>query len=415
MSRVVLFVALLTLAVLVAVWFANNPGEVTVIWHDWRIDTSVGILLALMAVIVAVMLLIAKLVAMIRGTALGFAAARRERRMAQGLRALGHGFAAARGGQGVAARRYAKEAAALLDDNAATRVLAAQAAQVNDDAATLRSVAVNLLDKPETELAALRDLAERARAEGDVVGALNYAARALARKDAPKWALDVVLDVQIGAARWTEALSTLESRPAREHYTAAALKTLKAELLTNAAEAALAHRDAAQANTLARRALDQGAGPRAVIAHARALALQGKHKKAAAEIERIWTAKPDAALAAAYIEILATEPALERARRVEKLVAESADDPESRLMLAEASLRAQLWGQARNRLAPLLGDDVPRELHARAAILMAELETGERNDPAAGATWLKRALERAPQAVATPPPRSVSELLGAVR
>lgn len=411
MRRIILFAVVLTLAVVVAVWFANNPGDVTVVWRGWRLDTSVGVMLVLMVVAVAVMLLMARVIALIRGTAAGFAAARRERRFAQGLRALGHGFAAAHAGQPHAARRYAKEAAALLDDNTATRLLTAQAASANDDAATLRSVAVNLLEHPETELAALRDLAERARREGDTVGALGYAKRALARRDAPRWALDLALDVQIAGARWSEAIAALDSRPARAHYAAPVLRRMKADLYTQAADDAFGHRDGAQAESFARKAMEHGAGERARVVLARALALQGKQKKAVGEIEQAWAGAPSAALAAAYVDILAAETALERARRVEKLVASTADHPESRLALAEASLRAQLWGQARNRLAPLLGDDVPRELHARAAVLMAELESGERNDASAGATWLKRALERTVPGGAPRAPRSVSELL----
>jgi HemY protein len=415
MIRIVLYVVLLAAAISVAVWFANNPGEVLVLWRGWRIDTSVGILLVVMAGAVVIMLGLAKLIALIRGSVDMFATARKDRRLRQGLAALGHGFAAVHAGQPQLASKLAKEAAAFLDDTPATRLLLAQAAAANDDGAGLRTQAIHLLDKPETELAALRQLSARAVHEGDVVGALNYAKRALARKDAPKWALDMVLDVQVANGRWADALSALDSKIGRGHFGTVSFQKLKAELLTRMAEEALDHGDAAAAESHSHKALEAGGDERAVIAHARAMMVQTKTKKAAAEIEKAWNTTPSAALLRAYLAACASESALDQARRVEKLVAATADHAESRLALAEVSLKAQLWGQARSRLAPLLGGDVAKGVQARAAMLMAELETTERNDAAAGASWLKRALERAePQGPAAKFPRNVEDLLAGI-
>ncbi|MDX2143794.1 MAG: heme biosynthesis HemY N-terminal domain-containing protein [Rhodospirillaceae bacterium] len=412
MIRLVLFVAVLAGLTAGAVWLANDPGAVSVIWRGWRMDTSVGILLLIVALTVLAVLAVAKIIALLRGTALGFAAARKERRTARGLTALGHGFAAVHAGQAQAARKFAKEAAALLDDNPATQMLATHAAAATGDGAALRSIAAGLLDKPETELAALRELAARAQTEGDVVGALNYAKRALARKDAPKWAMDMVLDVQIANGRWADALGALDSKLSRDHYAPEIHKRLRAEFSTRAAEDAISHGDANAAEAAARKALDAGGGERAIAAHARALAMQGKQKKAAAEIERAWTAHPGQALLRAYRAAMPGETTLDWARRVERLVKDSADHPESRLALAEASLKAQLWGQARNRLAPLLGEDVSADVHARAALLMAELETGERQDAEAGSTWIKRAFEKSQlPGRGGHAPRSVAEVL----
>ena len=94
------------------------------------------------------------------------------------------------------------------------------------------------------------------------------------------------------------------------------------------------------------------------------------------------------------------------------MVAVNAEHAESRLALAEVSLKAQLWGQARNRLAPLLGEDVAKNVRARAAIIMAELESAEHKDASAGAMWLKRAVEcTEPQGSTMKSPRSVSDLI----
>jgi HemY protein len=412
MMRAVLYLVLVGIAIAVSVWFANNPGDVTILWRGWRVDTSVGILLAFMVAIVFVLFGIGKVIGMVRGSINIFAATRRNRRLKQGFAALGHGFAAVAAEQPAQARKFAKEAATLLDDNIATRVLAAQTAALNNDGQGLRAESIHLLDKTETELAALRALTSRALSDGDFAGAQNYAKRAMARKDAPKWALEMLLDAHIAAARWSDALAAIDTKLARDHFGADGQRRIKSECLTRLAEDALGHGDAAAAEQHGRNAIEAGGDERAVIAFSRALMLQTKTKKAMAQIEKIWSAAPSDALYRAYTAALSGESALEQARHVERLAASNADHPESRLAVARASVKAQLWGQARNRLAPLLGEEVNRTLQARAATLMAEIETAEHQDAAAGAKWLRKALELSQSsgsgAIA---PRGVADLL----
>lgn len=411
MIRLVAYVALVTVIVAAAVWFASDPGAVVVMWRGWRMDTSVGILLMLIAALVIAVLAVVKLISMIRGTTRAFAASRRERRVRRGLEALRDGFAAARAGDGPRARRLAKDAIALLDDNPATRVLASQAAATAADPPAARAAATALLDRNETELAGLRELATQAVAEGDVAGALDSARRALARKDAPRWALDVVLDIDIAKGNWGDALATLDSKPGRAHYTGEAHRQLKARLLARQADQLLRQGDAAAAVDAARKAIANGAGGATVAVLARALVSQGKKKKAASEIEKAWAANPGPALLAAYRGLVPDEAPLDWAKRVERLVAAATDHAESRLAVAEASVGAGLWGQARNRLMPLLGDEVADTLRARAAVLMAEIESAERGDAAASIAWLKRAMIEAKAASLPPAAPTTAALL----
>jgi HemY protein len=158
-----------------------------------------------------------------------------------------------------------------------------------------------------------------------------------------------------------------------------------------------------------------GGGAAAVARLARALILQNKGKKAGAEIERTWAAAPDARLLSAYKALAPSEPALDWVKRVERLAGVAPEHPESRLASAEAALAAELWGQARSRLAPLLADGADPAVKARAARLMAEVETAERGDEAAAARWLRLALaeSRASRGAAVPAraPASLAELL----
>jgi len=89
---------------------------------------------------------------------------------------------------------------------------------------------------------------------------------------------------------------------------------------------------------------------------------------------------------------------MSRLKRVEKLVATAPTHLESRLLLAEANLAAELWGPARAQLEEALaalgkGVHPPRRL----ARLMARLEESEGKDLSAAHRWLLLAAEAAPE------------------
>ncbi len=413
MLRLILYVVIVAALVSGAVWLASDPGAVSMTWRGWQIDTSVGILIAAVAAMVAVILLFARLAAIVTGKVQAFTAARRERRMRRGLARLGEGFAAVQAGQGHAARRLAKEAGSLLSDNPAVLVLRKDAAALAGDVHELQAAAEALLARPETELAGVRALAQKAIAEGDTAGALTQAKRALARKDAPGWALHIAVDMEVAAERWGDALDLLDQRLAREAYTAADLRRLRSRLLTLQAQAALAQGDSSAAVNAAKRGMDiDDTNLVAVIVYARAMTAQGRGKKAAAAVERAWAIKPGSDLLAAYKSLVPGESSLDFARRIDGIAKVSPDHPETRLAVAAASLEAELWGQTRNRLAGLTGHDAEPDVRARAAQLLADVERYERGDVDKAAEWLHMAIDSQRAPPRNPrKPKSAAEIL----
>ncbi len=413
MTRLILYVVLVAALVTGAVWLANDPGSVSMTWRGWQIETSVGILITTIIVAVIVILLVMRLLAVVGGTVQAFATARRERRFKRGLASLGDGFAAVQAGQGKAAKKFAREAATLLQENPAVMVLRRDAAALSGDAREMQIAAEALLARPETELAGLRALADKAMRDGDVAGALTHAKRALTRKDAPGWALQTVIDMEIAAERWPEALSALDEKLAREAFSATELKRLKSRLQTLQAQAALGRGDASAAVNAAKKAMDvDDANQAAVTVFAKAMTAQGRGRKAAGAVERAWAVKPGIELLAAYRMLVPGESALDWARRIDGLAKAAPDHPESRLAVASASLEAELWGQTRNRLSGLTGDDAAPHIRARAAQLLADVERRERGDTAKAAEWLDLALEiQKNPAKAARKPKSVAEIL----
>lgn len=416
MLRLIPYALAVAALVAAAVWLADNPGSVSMTWRGWQIETTVGVLLSAILVTMFVLFMVLQLYSLIGGSVRAFVAARQDRRFKRGLINLGDGLAAVQAGQGSIALRLAREAAKLLNENPAVLVLRKDAAALAGDPIELRTAAQALLARPETELAGLRALAERAIADGDFEAARDHGRRALERKDAPPWALQIVLDLEIAAERWSEAVAALDAKLAREVFTPAELKRLKSRLLTARAQDLLVKGDAANAADAAKAAADiDETNQGAVAAFAKAMVAQGKGRKAAGAFERAWAVAPSRDLLPAFRSLAPGESALEWVKRVEVLARAAPDHPESRLAVATAAIEAEAWSQARNRLAGLTGADASPDVRARAAQMLAHIERRERGDTDKAAEWLHLALEiQKGGARSARKPKSAAEVLAQI-
>lgn len=413
MIRIALYVIGLAVLVAGAVWLATDPGIATLEWRGWRIDTSVAVVVAAMIAAVVLIQILLRVLTIIGGTMKAIAAARRERRLNRGLTSLADGFAAVQAGQGKVAHRFAKEAATLLKSNPAVLMLRKEAATLTGDVDDMKNAATALLERPQTELAGLRALAAKAFADGDTVGAHAHTKRALARKDAPAWAVRMALELEVGRGAWREAIAVLNGKSALDAFPPAELSRIKTHLLIQQSQVDLNNGDSQAAAARAKAAMETGGDPiAATVAYGKAMTAQGKGRKAASAIERVWAQTPHADLAAAYRILVPGEPALEWAKRVDVLERLAPDHPESRLVVARASLDAQLWGQARNRLADLTAETQDPAIRYRAAQMLAEVESRERGDAQRAAHWLALALDaKRDRQARLPVPKTVADLL----
>jgi HemY protein len=412
MVKIILYVVSLAVLVTVSVWFADEPGTVTVDWLGWRINTSVAMLFVLVAGLLIIGTFLVRVWATLIGAGRAYKDSRRDKRIEKGLRSLTSGFAGVRGGDVAAAQKGAREASAAFAEHDIVRLLRQQTASVLGDVRSAGAEARELLSDPATELAALRDLTETAISAGDLEGALAHAERALKSKAAPRWALKTVLDLQVALGKWGDVATTLDRKDAPRLVGGADQSRLCAEACIRAGVLALANQESAAAIKWARKALSsEPSRSDASAILARGLMAEGKAKKAAAELEKAWAKSPHPSVLAAYLQLAPGEAALARAGRVEKLVAGNSDHPESRLAQAEASLNAELWGQARSRLELLLDKGTTTPIRTKAAGLMAQVEIGESGDTKAATQCLVIALGGRSAAKDIPAPTSVAELL----
>ncbi|MEO5372702.1 MAG: hypothetical protein H7840_00325 [Alphaproteobacteria bacterium] len=402
MIRVIAYIVLVTALVGVSVWLADRPGAVTIQWEGWRVDTSVPVLAAALVVVAGLLVLGLRILLLMRGLPRRMVARRLDHRRSKGYAALGQGFAAIAEGDSIRAGKLAAQAHARLRDPALTLLLSAQAAALSGNDVLAREHFEAMLGRRETELAGLRGLLDLALKAGDAQDAVGLARRAVALRGDADWAVRALFDLLVGEDRWAEAEGLLATPGRMKVFAADREAHLRAVLATAQAAACLADGDRAEALRLARQALDRVPDfvPAAVMC-VTLLAAEGKDRKAAAVVEGTWRRVPHPDLARACFAIWPDDDALRRAQRAEKLAALAPDHLESRLVVAEAAMEAQLWGRVRTQAAPVAEATGGAEATAgagRAARLMARLEEAERKDVAAANEWLRRA------AVAPPDP-----------
>src|SRR5688572_7506074 len=129
MIRVVIYLLIVGVLAVGAVWFADRPGEVAVTWQGVRIETSVMVLVAAVtAVAVAAVMLWTLVRAVLRSPDMLWLYLR-SRRGVRGYQAVSRGLIAVASGDARAAKKFSDEASRIAAGEPLTLLLGAQAAQ----------------------------------------------------------------------------------------------------------------------------------------------------------------------------------------------------------------------------------------------------------------------------------------------
>ncbi len=393
MLRTLLFFIKLAVVVFVAVWLAQQPGEVTLEWLGYRVDTSVGVLLFatfLFGIFAALVYRFWGSLWHVPGH-IGDALGRGRRR--RGYRALTQGMVAVAAGDKEEARRWARKADGLLDDAPLTMLLSAQAAQLEGDERAAKRYFESMLDNEETRFLGLRGLLVQALREGDDEAARSYLERAHRLRPDSAWVLESLFDLSERSGDLEGAEKAVKEAARHKLLPAAESNRKRALLLVERAAAARGKGQSDQAVKLAKEArkLAPDLVP-ATLLLAR-LHLEGDRPRDTAKLaERAWAEGPHPELAALYRKARGGS-AIEAFKAMSRLVAAQPNHPESLLALAEAALDAELWGEARRYLAKCIDGAAGERPGERVCRLMARLEESERDDAAKARQWLLRAAD----------------------
>ncbi|MFN4088545.1 MAG: heme biosynthesis protein HemY [Alphaproteobacteria bacterium] len=393
MLRAVIFLIKVAIIVAAAVWLADRPGAVVIEWQGWVIETTVGILLAATVTLALILVLFWEAFAAVRRAPARFMHNRRLKRRERGYRALTLGMVAVAAGDADEARRQARRADGLLHDPPLTMLLAAQSAQLDGDSAAARRYFTEMLERPDTAFLGLRGLLMQAQRDGDYPRAVELAERANRQRPGTRWVLETLFDLQARSGRWADAERTIETMEKHRLLAKPEARHKRAVLQVERVREVSATGDGDRALVIAQSAhkLDPELIPASVELARRQFAA-GSPRKAERTIAEAWKRAPHPALLAVFREMIAGQPPLDRYARCQKLAAANPDHRETRIMLAETAIEAELWAEARRHLR----DASQPEPSARVCRLMADVEMRENNDPEAARAWLERAVEAEP-------------------
>ncbi|MFA5121636.1 heme biosynthesis protein HemY [Zavarzinia sp.] len=387
--KVVVAILLVGIVAAVAAWLADRPGLIAVTWLGYRIETSVGVLIAgivLLLAVAAALLRLALIAA--RGPRL-LAARRRAKKRLQSERALVRGLVAVAAGDARDAKRQAILAEGLSEGSPLTLLLAAQAAQLNGDMAAAERAYRLMLESDEAKFLGLRGLIVLARRRGDNDTALSLAREAQALRPGAPWVASELFGLQAALGEWHAAEETLMGALRHKLIDNAEGKRHRAVVLVGRADAATARGDTRDALGLVETA--HSLAPDLVPATtrlARLLAGSGKLRKAEKLIEAAWAKEPHPDLAAAYAALVPDETDEAKAERLKTLAEANPTARESRELAAEQALTLRQWATARDSLMALVAAE---EATRRTYDLLADLERREKGDERRAAEWTEKA------------------------
>ncbi len=392
MIRSLVFIAKLAALVAVAVWLAYQPSRVSIDVSGYRIETSVGILIFAVFLITLTSVVIYRYWRLLAGAPGGLSRVLREGKRRRGYKALTQGMVAVAAGDPDEAQRWARKAEVLMDEPPLTLLLSAQAAQLAGDDQAAKRYFEAMLEREETRFMGLRGCLMQALRAGDQAAALDYARQAQAMRPKTPWVLNAMIELSEQGGDLTAAESAVRQAVRHKALAAPEGERKRAVIALERAFAARAAGDADGALKLARQAhkLVPALVPATVLA-AELLIASGRKNEAVRLLQRAWPAQPHPDLARLYKSLHDEGDALALVGRMGKLAAGAPDHAESRLMLAEAALEAQLWGEARRHLAQAAGNSPGRTPGERICRLMARLEEAEHGDAQKARAWLLRA------------------------
>jgi HemY protein len=369
MLRVLWFAIKVGVLVALAVWVANRPGEITVHWMDYTVNSKAWFaLLAVLAALFVILLLHRVLLSILGFT--GAIGRYREWRMnKKGQRAILLGLTAVAAGDKKLAAYQAHRARKFLPkDQGLTLLLEADAARLQGDTAKAQAAYTALLENKDTAFLGLRGLLSSALERGQNEEALVLARRALSTHPKQDWLLRLAYRLEIMLRDWEGAGRTLRRIEKQRAFPADTVKRDRQALLLQQASEDFdnaQHRVGAERLKQAYR-LDPAFVP-AALALADHYIQTGQRRAAVKLIGRSWSLAPHPELAELWGRLAPAprsgEPSI-RVRWFEKLVALRPDSDESQLAAAGAAIEDRLWGEARQYLAMAESIRVSRRLYA---------------------------------------------------
>ncbi|RMF73945.1 MAG: hypothetical protein D6740_03000, partial [Alphaproteobacteria bacterium] len=340
--RVVIWVVVGILVLALAVWAGQQPGRVTIDWFGYAVEMPAWLAASGMVVIFLLGAGLTRLLVYLSRDFPLSPAQRLQRRKARAGKKIQAALAALAGEEWATALRLAEDALALVEDPFAHWLAAEAASRLGEgDRAARHWMALE--GDHAFQMLALRQRTEEARRKGDWEAVKALAGAAFATRPQSPWAARRLFEafVHLGAFSEAEALLDKLGRLGlmdadTRRRTLAALATARAlELMASDPDS---WPQARQELERALKVAPDFAPAAAVLL--RGLGTHGSEREARKRARRLLRNQAHPAVLKELGALLASHPPAERRRLLEEILADHAEEPEVRLLLAEAALAA---------------------------------------------------------------------------
>ena len=380
MLKAIRFLVFIIILSFLASMLADSPGEVSLEWLGYKVDTSVAILIFVTVLFGIILTFFYNTWINLKKAPNRLFKIRRDWRRERGYKALTQGMVAVAAGDAQEARRLAKKAEDLLAEPPLTMLLSAQAAQLSGDDEAAGKFFKRMSERKDTKYLGIHGMLNQAIQTGDKGVALELAEKAHDLKPKTDNVSRTLFELQVQSGSWSDADGTTRMAIKNKNIDDTIGRRRRAVIAFQLSMEASMGGKMSEALNLAKRAnnLVDGFIP-ATMQMARLLQAAGKRRKAASVIEEMWVTKPHPQLAEVMEELSSGTGVQEKMRTIEQLASYNKDHIESHLAIAKAALKAQMWLEAREHLnATLLTQKTNPS--ARICRYMAELEEGEKHD-----------------------------------
>jgi len=388
--RIVLLIALV-------IWLADRPGTAQIVWRDYVIETSAAVLAVIIAAFAYMALLVHKVWRLVLDGPYIWSLKRKIGKFEDGQKELAKGLSAVAVGQAVEAGRHAVKARKMLGETPATQLLLAQSAQLAGDHKTAQSIYTGMTKDPDAAPLGYRGLIMAALRVGDLDEVSRLAQQMEALKGDVPWLHLVRFEVATRYENWTLAAESLQK--ARKGKVLAPVLANRHEAALLLADAKAALRDASPMKALelaekARKLMPDWTPCALILAETQIVTKHERH--ALRTIEKAWEKAPNPQLVPLLHWAMQDGGTLTHYKQIDRMTRNTRESPYSLLALAEAALKADLWGEARRHLMLLVtrGDATQTAYQ-----MLARLEQRESRNEKAATQWLAKAVTAPPDAM----------------
>lgn len=225
MINLLLFLFFIGFAGLAAAFIVENPGNVTMVWFDYQIETSVAFIIIAALLAFTFLILLTSVIVRILSIPSRFRKKRTIKQLESGMTELTHSVAALATSNIESAEKHVGKVERLLGKTPLTLLLSAQISKTKGDEPKTQKLLEQLLEHKETEYLAARSLSDSASKQDNFPKALQLAKKAQSLNPKNNTSSLAVISLQVRLKQWDEALANVQKIkiPRREKFRIRAL------------------------------------------------------------------------------------------------------------------------------------------------------------------------------------------------